>query len=157
MTSCALGTIRPVARSMRTAFMSGTCLINTAIVSGPVFAIVCGGSPLSSPLPSVACVALITSIPTGNHTSGSGAICRGSGLEALSQREMDVQRQLQSQAQTGVVEVVTSDIANPIEPVEHGVAMHAEPLCCFLWTPIRREKCVECADQIGVVLPVVGK
>ena len=38
MTSCALGTMRPVARSIRMAFMSGTCLMSTAIVSGPTSA-----------------------------------------------------------------------------------------------------------------------
>ena len=69
---------------------------------------------------------------------------------------MDMQRQLQSQTQTGIVEVVAGDVANASEPVEHGVAMHAEPLRRFFGTPVGREKRVECADQLGIVLPIVG-
>src|SRR5829696_2137073 len=158
MTSCGLGTMRPVAWSIRMAFMSGTCLMSTAMVSGPALAITCGDSPLNAHIPCAACVrAEKRQTQRGIIPVAQAQPTAGSAGETLSEREVNVQRQLQSQAQSGIVEVIAGDVANPIESVEHGVAMHAEPLRRFLRTSVCREERVQGADQIGIVLPIIGK
>ena len=70
---------------------------------------------------------------------------------------MDVQRELQAHAQTRIIEIIAGDFAHAVEPVEHGVAVDTEPLRRFLGAAVRGEEGIEGADQIGVVLPVVGE
>ena len=70
---------------------------------------------------------------------------------------MNVQRQLQSHAQTGIVEVIAGDLANPIESIEDGVAMDSQPLRCFFRAPIGGKKRIQRRHQIGIVLSVVGE
>src|SRR5918997_6129116 len=84
----------------------------------------------------------------------TGASSRG---EAFSKCEMNVQRELQTHAQTCIIEVITGDITDGVEPVEYGVAMDAEAFRGFLRAPVRREKRVQGADQIGIVLSIVGE
>src|SRR5215203_1387196 len=95
MPSWALGTIRPLLRSIRIAFMSGTCLMSTAMVSGPALAMTSvalldpagAGGPARDETrqvrPGIITVAQI----------GTGLSSRG---EAFPKREMDVQRELQA-------------------------------------------------------------
>ena len=68
-----------------------------------------------------------------------------------------MQRELQTHAQTRIIEVITGDIADAVKSIQYRVAMDTEALGCFLRAPVRREKRVQGTDQIGVVLSVIGK
>src|SRR5688500_12997236 len=129
----------PLARSVRIAFMSGTCLMSTAIVSGPALAIACLALPgpdyVAGLTRAERCQVRPGIIPVGRL--GTGATLRG---EAFPEREVNVQCELQTHAQSRIIEVITGDITDAVEPVEHGVAMNTEALRCFLGAPVRREK-----------------
>src|SRR4051812_47358488 len=115
-----------VARSMRTAFMSGTCLVRTAMVSGPMFATLLLPLKLSSRRRKhgLARLAIFhdsaASIAAGPAVSG--LTC---GRERFAERQMDVERELQPHPNTGVVKIVASDFTDAVETIEHRVAMDA--------------------------------
>jgi hypothetical protein len=73
------------------------------------------------------------------------------------ERLVDVQRQLEAEAGLGVVEVVAGQLADAVEAVEDGVAVDVEALGRLLGGAAGGEEGAQGADQLGVVVAVVGE